>query len=335
MARLDVVHGEWVNLEKPGGQVFFVGGGTVAYKGKGPSDYNKGTDPRFPLATIDGTAGAIAKCTAGRGDTIVVLPGTVTITAAIDLDVADTTLTGYSVTGPNTRNPSVITTATVGDISMINVDAANCVVENLTITNTSTAADSFWIDVGDTTASPGTILRNLFIDCEGAENTGNPIRIGDGSVVSDYCTIEGCTIYDLDDIGITVGASSEFCNIRNCRIMDRASANVALTGITVGASNTAIYDCHIKIDGTCIEIEAGAIGCVVQNSHLCCYADGADCLHITATGSVLATNIHCTAHALEHTVDFDTAVTGLSGVTGYASAPADGSICELLNPNIA
>lgn len=334
MANLAYAKGRWMNLEKPGGAVFFVGGGTVAYQGIGASDINKGMTPEEPLATIDGTAGAHAKCVAGRGDTIVVLPGTVTITAAIALDLADVTLTGYCNTGPNSRNPSVITCAT-DSVSMIEVDAANVVVENLTLTNTATTADVFLIDLADTTVASGSILRNLFIDCEGGAATVNAIRVGDATQVCDYVLIEGCTIYDLDDIGITVESSADYCTIRNCRIFDRVSANVALTGITIDGNACVVEDCHIKIDGTCIEIEAGALGNVVQNTHLCCFADGADCLHITATGSVLATNIHCTAHALEHTVDFDTSVTGLSGVTGYASAPADGSICELLNPNIA
>jgi len=334
MANLATVNGRWVNLEKPGGAVFFVGGGTVAYLGRGASDSNKGTTPQEPFATIDGTAGAHASCVADRGDTIVMLPGTVTITAAIALDLADVTLTGYTVTGPNIRNPSVVTCAT-DSVSMIEVDAANVNVENLTITNTATTADVFLIDVGDTTASPGAILRNLYVDCEGGANTVNAIRIGDGTVVSDYCTIEGCTIYDLDDIGITVADASEGCIIRNCRIFDRASANVALTGITIKADNTMVDNCVVKIDGTCIEVEAGATDTQITNTHLYSFAAAGHCLHITATGSVCASNIFCTAELAEYAVDFQTAVTGLSGIIGYTSAPADGSISELINPNIA
>ena len=96
MANLNFVHGRWINLDKPGGQVFFVGGGTVAVNGKSASDTNHGLTPEQPLSTIDGTAGAFAKVVAGRGDTIVVLPGAVTVTAAIAFDTADVTLTGLS-----------------------------------------------------------------------------------------------------------------------------------------------------------------------------------------------------------------------------------------------
>jgi hypothetical protein len=145
MARLDKVGGAWVNLEKPGGAVFFVGGGTVANGGIGASDGNSGLDPKQPLATIDGTAGAHNKVVAGRGDTIVILPGSVTITAAIALDVADVTLTGIDPN--NTINPSAILSSLAASADAINVTAANVVIENLHFP-ASTAATTSRIDAG-------------------------------------------------------------------------------------------------------------------------------------------------------------------------------------------
>jgi hypothetical protein len=52
-----------------------------------------------------------------------------------------------------------------------------------------------------------------------------------------------------------------------------------------------------------------------------------------ATGS--AHNVFVTANALADSVDFTTDVDGISGVIGWASAPADGTISELINPNVA
>ena len=54
-----------------------------------------------------------------------------------------------------------------------------------------------------------------------------------------------------------------------------------------------------------------------------------------AAASGVSLNVHVSANALADSVDFTTAVTGLSGVTGQVSAPADGSVSELPNPNIA
>ena len=342
MANLSKIGGRWVNLDKPGGLVIFVSGGTVAHSegitggGLGGSDSHRGLDPEHPKLTIQD---ALDDTTAGRGDTVVVLPGSITVTAAITMTKDDVTLTGYTVTGPKTRNPSVVTTTT-NSIALIEVDAANCSVENLTLTPAASTADVYAIDVGDTTASPGTILKNLFLDMESSVAAQNGIRIGDGTVVSDYCLIEGCFIYDYDDIGINVSTASEGCVIRNCRIIDGVSANIGLTGINIAADHTAVENCFIKnstagASGACIEVASGAIENSITDTHLIAFGSGGHGLHITASGSVTATNIYVTASALAGAVDFDTAVTGLSGIIGWASAPADGSISELNNPNIA
>ena len=42
-------NGQWINLDKPGGQVFFVDGGTPAYRGKGGSANNSGLRPEQAL----------------------------------------------------------------------------------------------------------------------------------------------------------------------------------------------------------------------------------------------------------------------------------------------
>ena len=54
-----------------------------------------------------------------------------------------------------------------------------------------------------------------------------------------------------------------------------------------------------------------------------------------ASASGVCLDVHVTANALADSVDFTTAVTGLSGVTGQVSAPADGTVSELPNPNVA
>ena len=54
--------GLWVNLDKPGGRVYFVGGGTVAAKGRTGEGLNAsypgndGLTPERPFSQIDGTA---------------------------------------------------------------------------------------------------------------------------------------------------------------------------------------------------------------------------------------------------------------------------------------
>ena len=153
MSQLTVVNGQWVNLEKPGGQVFFVGGGTVAYKGAGPSDGNLGTSPAKPLSTL---SGAQTACTSGRGDTVVVLPGTVTLTAIFTLSKDDVTLTG--MVDSSAIKPSVIASTLASSTDVIDVTGANCVIENLHF-SASGAANTARINVG---AAGATIRNNTF-----------------------------------------------------------------------------------------------------------------------------------------------------------------------------
>ncbi len=64
-----------------GGSVFWVGpSGYVAESGIGASDNNDGLSPQKPLVTIQA---GLDKCTNGQGDTVMLLPGSWTITAAL------------------------------------------------------------------------------------------------------------------------------------------------------------------------------------------------------------------------------------------------------------
>lgn len=155
MANLNFVSGRWVNLEKPGGAVFFVGGGTVAYKGKGASDTNAGLTPEQPLSTI---AQGVVQAVSGRGDTIVLLAGVETITTAVVLSKDDVTLAG--IKGQGNINPSAITgtLGSTGDI--LSVTGANVVIEDLHFT-ASGAANTARINV----AAAGLTVRGCTFAC--------------------------------------------------------------------------------------------------------------------------------------------------------------------------
>lgn len=103
------------------GKVFWVSSGTG-------SNGNAGTFER-PWATIDY---AVGRCTANKGDIIVVLPGhteTVTAAAGLDLDVAGIAIIGL---GAGSLRPTVnFTTATTADMD---VDAANITMHNILFT---------------------------------------------------------------------------------------------------------------------------------------------------------------------------------------------------------
>jgi len=110
------------------GEVFFVNSTTVIAKGGvGSSNGNPGTYQK-PFATIDY---AIGRCTAGRGDIIVVMPGhteTISAAAGIALDVAGVAVIGL---GDGSLRPTINFTATASTLTM---SAASCKLVNILLT---------------------------------------------------------------------------------------------------------------------------------------------------------------------------------------------------------
>ena len=144
-----------MNLEKPGGAVFFVSGGTAALYGGGGANSGACDTPEEPATTIQA---ALDKTVAGRGDTVVILPGSRTITAALTMTKADVTLTGLGGSSP--VKPSAILSSLAASADAINVSAANVVIEDLHFP-ASTAATTSRIDAG----AAGLVVRNCTFEC--------------------------------------------------------------------------------------------------------------------------------------------------------------------------
>ncbi len=109
------------------GQVFWVGNSSTPVPG-GVTGVDSagayGDSPQKPFATKDY---AIGQCTAGRGDTIYILPGHAeTITGTIAADVAGVRLIGLGV-GQNRPTFTFTNTAGVLALSAANVEVANCI----------------------------------------------------------------------------------------------------------------------------------------------------------------------------------------------------------------
>lgn len=336
MANLNFTHGRWINLDKPGGAVFFVGGGTVAYKGVGASNANDGLTPCRPLSTI---ASALSKCVAGRGDTVVLLPGSETVTAAIAITKDDVTLTGYTEVSPLQRPPSAIVCSS--DINVVTVDADNVTIEHLLFdVNIATAtADSEVIQIASTgnDTHTGTVIRNCFFDMEGADTDIDVIRVGlDANDIALQTLIEGCTFHDYDQDAINVTAASDEGRIVNCYFYDSVTANVGRSAIQMAGDNWVIEkpviwsknatatDGLIELSGTENIVISPRVWCNNANVIGILYADGAE-------ATVLDAHIAGgdTGNVIDHTTDVD----GQSHATGFMSTTA-GAVAALINPSV-
>ena len=322
MARLDKVDGQWANLDKPGGAVYFVSGGTVAYKGIAGSNNHSGLDPKKPLATI---AQAHTLCVAGRGDTIVLTPGTITVTAAIAITKADVTLCGAAPVGPLEYPTSLITAAATYDLNLITIDANNVVISGLGFEAgfTTVTANQEVIQVNSVSNATnyyGTVIENCYFDLQRAAGAASAtdtdldvIRLGfDSTDAAIASTVRGCTIQGYNQDAISVTAGSIDCVIENNRIVPEVG--VGRTGISLLAKNALVKGNWVKADTSssttgCIVVGVAAAAAVVTDNHLVAEG-GANTLGIyfinTATGWTARNFIHAAAGNL---VDYKTSST--------------------------
>jgi hypothetical protein len=141
-------------LRVAGGEVFYVG--PVATN-PNAHDQNDGTDPNNPKLTIQS---ALDRCTAGRRDTVVVLPGTYTITTQLTMTVAAVRLIGWDFKRAQYANSVVL----VGSgVDILAVDAANCEIAGIHFDQGANAL-YLGIEVSQTTAVAGTYIHDCMFE---------------------------------------------------------------------------------------------------------------------------------------------------------------------------
>ena len=244
----------WVNTDKPGGSVFFVGGGTVAYRGKGGSNDNDGRTPQNPLSTI---AQGILNTVTGRGDTIVLLPGGETITTALAMSNDDVTITGVDPNG--SKNPSAITINAA--IDGINVTGAGCTIENLHFPAGTSAANTSNINI----AAAGATIRNCTFNC-GAQDLETITVTSDG----DDLTIKDCKFYvtaNGPDAAIEIEDTSARLTVKDCTFWGGDDTNK--WDVAAIASDAIHTECLILRNtsfwGVGIDFDAAATGIIAKN----------------------------------------------------------------------
>ena len=291
-----------------GGRVFHVNNsGVLPPKGISGSDGNDGLTPERPLSTLDA---AIGKCTASRGDVIVLHPGhdeTVSAADAIDIDVAGVTIIGV---GNGSLMPTIRydnATATVA------IDADNVTIENVRFLADVTAV-AVGIDIKDG-ADYATIRGCHFgVVAEGTDEFNDAIMTNNAS---NNATIEDCVF----DMGIA-GAVSAIAMVedtdrtiirRNIIRGDYSTANIR--GATTLSTNLLIQGNVLEngIGGNLnaqpvIELLTGSTGTIADNYCVCNLA--------TKAASIVADT--CLLFENYYNEDISGAATG--GIIGTASA---------------
>lgn len=260
------------------GSYFFVHSGT------GTDGAGYGKNPDAPFATIDY---AVGKCTASKGDIIIVMPGhaeTVSAAGGLDLDVIGISVIGL---GHGTLRPTItLDTANTADID---IDAANIRVENI-IFSANFADIVAAIDVN---ADDFTLYRCHFQ--ETATNMNAKIWVQDAAATgSDRISIIECTACLVD------AANTHFVNFAgtgdghvirdNILIGDWGTMCIGGAGVVtrVTVLNNRISNAASDND-SCINFAAATTGIVMGN--LCC-GGAAQANGITATACAVAENYY-------------------------------------------
>lgn len=212
------------------GEVFWVNSTTVLPKqGKGPSDGNKGTYLE-PFSTVDK---ALSKCTADRGDIIMVMPGTSTTVSGAAGEVMD--VAGVAVVGLGTGTKQPIWTYSA-DTATITFTADNMTFYNL---NFQAATDDC-ANMLDISAIEGITFQNCLFDESASSKSWTKI-IDIATLASDFW-FEDCRFIGED------AANNEWMNmvvmdklvVRNCYFA-MTTAQATATDDIVGTDVTDVW----------------------------------------------------------------------------------------------
>jgi hypothetical protein len=289
------------------GKVFWVNNSSVlAEGGIGGSNGNPGTYQK-PFSTIDY---AIGRCTAGRGDIIMVMPGhveTITAADAILLDVAGVCVIGLGVGSLMPRIDFNNTAATVGvsadNVSIVGIHFRALISAVVVGVNVKADAD-------------GVTIENCLFSAEtaGTDEFNHSIRFVDGN---SRCAVKNCVI-DMGIAGAVAGihldADTAFMRIEDNVIRgDYSTANIV--GDTTLSTNILIKNNLLEngIGGDLgtepgIELLTGTTGTIADNYIVCNLA--------TKAASIVADT--CLLFNNYYNEDISGAATG--GIIGTASA---------------
>lgn len=235
------------------GTYFFV------YSGDG-ADGNSGLSPDDPLATIDA---AINKCTADKGDVIIVMPGhaeTITTAAGIVVDVNGISIIGLG----NGRNRPVITFGATA--ARIPVSADNVVIRNLVFLSGIADVVSGVTVTGDDVA---------LIECEWAVS-GAALEFLQMLDIDTAvrCQVVGCRFLASTTAGTNTGIRLDTATA--CRIAHSELRGDFTTGAISGTAGSAAASTDVTIEhnlienrdtttGVCIDLHNSGTGIVANN----------------------------------------------------------------------
>ena len=311
------------------GSIFFVDSVTG-------SDTNDGKDPTQALATIDA---AVNKCTADKGDYVVVMPNhaeSLVSDSGVDIDVAGVTVIGLG-SGEN-RPTLTFTTAATADFKLAAADVTvknilfKAGIDALTGPIEISADDCKFIDceyrddainnyeTTDVIVTASTPLR-MIIDHFVYHSDGDLGGTAQQSIIqlngADHAVIRNCWLVAFAATGIIEDATtSDSILIDNCVIENQETGPTVAVLLTATTSGT-MRNCHIRVASGTTYITAANDMQFYQ-----CFGVGVDADSGEVVGAIIGASV-------EGKIDTITSV--LSGAAGIATFPEPASPADAVS----
>ena len=178
-------------LRSAGGEVYYVGG--VALN-PNAHDQNDGTDPNNPKLTVQS---ALSRCVAGQRDTVVVFPGTYTISTQLTMTIAGVRLIGWDFKKAQYANSVVFDG---GGVDILAINADNIEIAGIHFDQSDNATLN-GIEVSQTAACAGTYIHDCMF-----EMGGDGILLGVAqSFVPTHVLIERCNFFQVHNTAAMAG----------------------------------------------------------------------------------------------------------------------------------
>lgn len=268
-----------VNEAMTTGNIFWVDSGKTT-TGRNTSGFGK--NPDAPFLTLDF---AIGQCTASNGDRVFVMPGhaeTIAAAESVDVDVAGVTIIGmgngadrptftmsdttsiFILGAASCHIENLLLLATDDVVIMIDINAADCTVENCELRYGSSKEWETGIDIdgGGANVCDRTVISNCLLQSVVA-GANNGILLNE---VADSVIIKGCNIWgDFADAAIHNPTGSILTNllIRDCFLQNTQTTDLALelisdcTGMLINNTYYADAASPAGIDpGNCFSVES-------------------------------------------------------------------------------
>ena len=227
----------------PGAKVFFVRNATsgLLEGAIGGSNGNSGASPYEPMSTVFGTTGALAKCTSGRGDVVVVMPGhSETLTSVGTVSVNDVTIVGVK-----TGNKRPIFTVN-GAIDLFSLTGNNVTLQSVECNIVTTDAATAFVNF----AGSGCAAKDLF--CIPSATSVNVVDVFTIASGADNTLIENCRIYNTTvavNSFLSIEAAVARLQVRGCRFYGDTATGGLIDGAVV-ATFVELEDNVIATIGT-------------------------------------------------------------------------------------